>query len=181
MLVTVSRLHPEKGLPVLLRAFALLPADLQLCIVGTGSERVRLEALASELGVGSRTRLLGWREDALSILAAADVVVHPSFHEALPSAVIEALALSKPIVASDVSGVRDILGDQEYGRVVPAGDAPVLASAIADTFADLASAQAAAAAGRTHLLEYTRPDRVAAAHLDCYRKVHGASPRIELN
>ena len=180
MLVTVSRLHPEKGLPVLLRAFALLPADLQLYIVGTGSEQLRLEALASELGVGSRTRLLGWREDALSILAAADVVVHPSLHEALPSAVIEALALSKPIVASDVSGVRDILGDQEYGRVVPAGNAPVLASAISDTFADLASAQAAAAAGRTRLLEYTRPDRVAAAHLDCYRKVQGASPRIGL-
>ena len=123
--------------------------------------------------MGSRTRLLGWREDALSILAAADVVVHPSFHEALPSAVIEALALAKPIVASDVSGVRDILGDQEYGRVVPAGDAPVLASAISDTLADLASAQAAAAVGRARLLEYTRPDRVAAAHLECYRRVQG--------
>ena len=127
MLVTVSRLHPEKGLPVLLKAFAQLPSDLQLYIVGTGPERLRLETLAAELGVASRTRLLGWRDDALSILAAADVVVHPSFHEALPSAVIEALALSKPIVASDVSGVRDILGEHEYGRVVPADDAPALA------------------------------------------------------
>ena len=69
MLVTVSRLHPEKGLPVLLKAFAQLPSDLQLYIVGTGPERSRLETLAAELGVASRTRLLGWRDDALSILA----------------------------------------------------------------------------------------------------------------
>ena len=84
---------------------------------------------------------------------------------------IEALALGKPIVASDVSGVRDILGDQEYGRVVPAGDADALASAIAEMLANLTSAQAVAAAGRTRLLEYTRHDKVADAHLKCYRKV----------
>jgi L-malate glycosyltransferase len=172
MLVTVSRLHPEKGLPVLLSAFAHLPADLQLYIVGTGPERARLEAMALKLGVASRVRLLGWRDDALSILGAADVVVHPSFHEALPSAVMEALALAKPIVASDVSGVRDILGDQEYGRVVPASDVSALVGAISETLSDLASARAAATAGRDRLLEYTRPDRVAAAHLDCYRHVH---------
>jgi glycosyltransferase involved in cell wall biosynthesis len=172
ILVTVSRLHPEKGLHVLLEAFAKLPQDLQLYVVGTGPDRERLLALSTRLGVADRTRLVGWRDDALSILAAADLVVHPSFHEALPSAVIEALALARPIVASDVSGVRDILGEQaEYGRVVPSGDVSALASAIAETLADLACARAAASAGRTRLLEYTRPDRVAAAHLECYRSV----------
>jgi glycosyltransferase involved in cell wall biosynthesis len=171
MLVTVSRLHPEKGLPVLLRAMTLLPADLQLLIVGTGPERARLEAMALELGLVNRVRLLGWRDDALSILDAADVVVHPSFHEALPSAVIEAIALAKPTVATDVSGVRDILGDQEYGRVVPTGDEGALARAISETLASLESARVSATAGRKRLLEYTRPDRVAAAHLDRYRAV----------
>lgn len=170
MLVAVSRLHPEKGLPVLLRALAMLPADLHLCIVGEGPDRERLQALASELGLAGRTRLLGWRDDALSIVSAADVFVHPSYHEALPSAVIEALALGKPIVATDVSGVRDILGDQDYGRIVLAGDAAALGSAIEETLADLPSAQAEAAEGRTRLLEYMRPDRVAEAHLDCYRR-----------
>jgi glycosyltransferase involved in cell wall biosynthesis len=171
MLVAVCRLHPEKGLPVLFRAFALLPADLHLYIVGQGPERDRLLALTSELGVAGRIRLLGWRDDALSIVAAADVFVHPSFHEALPSAVIEALALGKPIVASDVSGVRDILGDQDYGRVVRAADAVALGRAIAETLADLASAQAKAAAGKTRLFEYMQPDRIAQAHLDCYRRL----------
>jgi glycosyltransferase involved in cell wall biosynthesis len=174
MLVTVSRLHPEKGLPVLFEALTGLPDDLQLYVVGTGPERERLMTLSAKLGLASRIRLLGWRDDALSILGAADVVLHPSFHEALPSAVMEALALARPIVASDVSGVRDILGDQEYGRVVPAGDVFALRDAIASTLADLPSARAAAAAGRTQLLEYTRPDRVAQAHLDCYRSVRGS-------
>jgi glycosyltransferase involved in cell wall biosynthesis len=119
----------------------------------------------------NRVRLLGWRDDALSILDAADVVVHPSFHEALPSAVIEAIALAKPTVATDVSGVRDILGDQEYGRVVPTGDEGALARAISETLASLESARVSATAGRKRLLEYTRPDRVAAAHLDRYRAV----------
>jgi glycosyltransferase involved in cell wall biosynthesis len=171
MLVTVSRLHPEKGLPVLLRAFARLPADLQLYIVGTGPDRERLEALAAELGVATRIHLLGWRNDVLSILAAADVVVHPSFHEALPSAVIEALALGRPIVASDVSGVRDILGDEEYGRIVPAGDPESLAQAVADTLAGLPVARERAASGRVRMFEYMRPARVADAHLECYLSV----------
>ena len=80
-------------------------------LVGQGAEHERLQLLASELGLGRRVRFLGWRADALSILAAAEVVVHPSLHEALPSAVIEALALGRPVVATDVSSMRDILGD----------------------------------------------------------------------
>jgi len=171
MLVAVSRLHPEKGLPILLKALTRLPEDVQLFVVGTGPDRERLIALSSQLGLSSRTRFLGWRDDALSIVAAADAVVHPSFHEALPSAVIEALALGKPIVASDVSGVRDLLGDQQYGRVVPAGDASALQRAIVETLGDLASARAAASAGSIRLLEHTRPERVAEAYLDCYRTV----------
>jgi len=179
MLVTVSRLHPEKGLPILLEALAGLPADLQLYLVGTGPDRERLLSLSTQLGVANRTHLVGWRDDALSILAAADLVVHPSLHEALPSAVIEALALARPIVASDVSGVRDILGDQEYGRVVQPGDGPALRRAIVETLDGLPSARTAADVGRIRLFEYMRPDRVADAHCDCYRQV--MEPRVAAN
>jgi glycosyltransferase involved in cell wall biosynthesis len=149
----------------------VLPPDLHLYIVGAGPERVRLERTTLELGLATRVRFLGWRDDALSILGAADVVVHPSLHEALPSAVMEAIALAKPTVATDVSGVRDILGDEEYGRVVPPSNEAGLARAITETLSNLASAQECAKAGRTRLLEYTRPDRVAAAHLELYRTV----------
>ena len=65
VLVCVSRLHPEKGLNVLLRAFCRLPEDVHLYLVGQGAEHERLQLLASELGLGRRVRFLGWRADAL--------------------------------------------------------------------------------------------------------------------
>ena len=110
-------------------------------------------------------------------------MVHPSLHEALPSAVIEALALGRPVVATDVSGVRDILGDGEYGRIVQPGDVDGFALAVEHTLANLQSAQAKAAAGRSRLFEYMNPGRVADAHLACYRKARElrrpfAGPRI---
>lgn len=169
LLVCLSRLHPEKGLSTLIKALPSLPQDVHLIVIGTGSERGALEQLAREVGIAGRLNFLGWRTDALSILAAADLVVHPSHHEALPSAVIEALALGRPIVASDVSGVRDILGDSEFGRVVPPGDLSALAVALADVLSRIEEARAKAAAGKARLFEYMNPDRVAAAHLDCYR------------
>ena len=122
-LVCVSRLHPEKGHIYLFEALAALRKELPnvTCyLVGEGPERKSLEQSAAKFGIGQSIRFLGWRDDALTILAAADVVVHPSLHEALPSALIEALALGKPVVASDVSGVRDIVNG--YGEIVPPGN-----------------------------------------------------------
>ena len=119
------------------------------------------------MGIGQSIRFLGWRDDALSILAAADVVVHPSLHEALPSALIEALALSKPIVASDVSGVRDIV--KEYGEIVPPKNSRALADSLRLVLGDLASANRRAAEGKLHILEYMAASRIAAAHIECYR------------
>jgi glycosyltransferase involved in cell wall biosynthesis len=176
LLVCMARLHPEKGIPFLLEALKALPGDLHLYLLGAGPEAARLEALASQLGVAERVTFLGWRDDALSILAAADLVVHPSLHEALPSTVIEALALGRPIVATDVSGIRDILGDDEFGRIVPAGNADLLAQAVRSTLEDPARAQMRAAAGRRRLLEIMRADRVASAHLRCYQLTLGSPP-----
>jgi glycosyltransferase involved in cell wall biosynthesis len=176
LLVCMARLHPEKGIPFLLEALQALPGDLQLFLLGDGPEKARLEALARKLGVAERVKFLGWRDDALSILAAADLVVHPSLHEALPSTVIEALALGRPIVATDVSGVRDILGDDEFGRTVPAGDVDLLAEAVRATLEDPATARSRAAAGRKRLLEIMRADRVASAHLRCYQLILGSTP-----
>jgi len=132
-LVCVSRLHPEKGHRVLLEAFARVRQDqpaATLTLVGTGPERDALAAEVSALALQGAVHFLGWRDDALAIMWAADLVVHPSLHEALPSAVIEAIMLGRPTVASDVSGVRDILGDGEYGPVVTPGDADALRVAL---------------------------------------------------
>jgi len=177
-LVCVSRLHPEKGHVYLFEALAELRREslnVTCYLVGEGPERKSLEERAAKLGIGQSIRFLGWRDDALPILAAADVVAHPSLHEALPSAVIEALALSKPIVASDVSGVSDILNG--YGEIVPPANSRAFADALRSVLADLESANRRAAQGKSHIFEYMAASRVAKAYVDCYRSTMLSRPR----
>jgi glycosyltransferase involved in cell wall biosynthesis len=171
-LVCVSRLHPEKGHIYLFEALAALRKErlkVTCYLVGEGPERKSLKQSAEELGIGDSIKFLGWRDDALAILAAADVVVHPSLHEALPSALIEALALCKPIVASDVSGVRDIVNG--YGETVPSANSQRLADSLRLVLADLAGANRRAAQGKSHIFEYMAASKVAEAHTACYRSV----------
>ena len=175
-LVCVSRLHPEKGHIYLFQALAELRKErlkVTCYLVGEGPERNSLEESAEKLGIGQSVRFLGWRDDALAILAAADIVVHPSLHEALPSALIEALALSRPIVASDVSGVRDIVNG--YGEIVPPANSRALADSLRLVLADLAGANRRAALGRSYIFEYMAAARVAQAHVQCYRSIAAIS------
>jgi len=170
-LVCVSRLHPEKGHIYLFEALAALRKELPVTcyLLGEGPERRSLEQSVEKLGIGQSIRFLGWRDDALAIVAAADVVVHPSLHEALPSALIEALALSKPIVASEVSGVPDIVNG--YGEMVPPANSQMLTDSLRSVLADLAGANRRAAQGKSHIFEYMAASRVAEAHAECYRSV----------
>jgi glycosyltransferase involved in cell wall biosynthesis len=176
VLVCVSRLHPEKGLPFLLEALSAITLsgrNVVLRIAGTGPERASLEKLATKLGLGGRVRFLGWRTDVLCLLAAADLVVHPSLQEALPSAVIEALALSKPVVATDVSGVPDILADGAYGRIVLPGDVESLRVGLEEALQDLEGMTVRAGHGSQAVLETMDAGRVAEAHLRCYEEALG--------
>ena len=181
-LVYVARLHPEKGHVYLFDALARLCREGfsgALYLVGTGAERQALTAKARELGLSDRVFFLGWRDDALNIIAAADMIVHPSLHEALSSAVIEAVALGRPIVASDVSGVRDVLGDSEYGLLVPAGDSDALYRAIRACGDQLSHFARRAQEGAHALFARMDPAQVAAAHLALYDTVaSGATKRI---
>ena len=179
-LVCVSRLHPEKGHIYLFEALAALRRELlnvTCYLVGEGLERKSLEESAGKLGIGQSIRFLGWRDDALAILAAADVVVHPSLQEALPSALIEAMALGKPIVASDVSGVRDIVNG--HGEIVPAANSRALADSLRLVLADLESAKRRAAQGKSHIFEYMAAPRVAEAHVECYRLLASKNSNLD--
>ena len=175
LLVCVSRLHPEKGHRYLFEAFARLRRDFPdalLALVGTGTDREELGALARQLGIEKAVLFLGWRDDALELMWGADLVVHPSLHEALPSAVIEATMLGRPVVATDVSGVRDVLGARgEYGFVVPAADAGALERAMAEALNGLPAARERAERGRVHVSEYMDAARVAREYVACYRAV----------
>jgi glycosyltransferase involved in cell wall biosynthesis len=174
-LVCVSRLHEEKGHRFLFEAFARLRLDFPgatLTLVGTGPERDALMALARHLRIDAATHFLGWRDDALRVMWAADLVVHPSLHEALPSAVIEAVMLGRPVIATDVSGVRDVLGDAgEYGGVVLPGRSDDLYRALRLALDRLDEARERAERGRAHVTAYMDAARVAREYAACYKAI----------
>jgi glycosyltransferase involved in cell wall biosynthesis len=173
-LVFVSRLFHRKGHIYLFKALAELTREglnMTLYLVGDGEYQSQLEREADELGIAERIRFLGWRDDALAIIGAADIVVHPSLEDALSSAVIESLMMERPIVASDISGVRDSLDDGRYGTIVPAADADALKKGIQEILQNLEEARLRAKAGRQYLLNYMDAGRVAQAHVDLYRQL----------
>ena len=135
----VARLEPEKGHPTLLEAWpAVLRAvpDAYLLIVGEGSRRDALEAQARELRIAHRIVFTGRRDDVPAVTAALDVAVLPSYREAQGLTILEAMALSRPVVASNVGGIPEMIEDGVTGVLVPPHDAPALAAAIVRLLTD---------------------------------------------
>lgn len=134
-----GRLEPVKGFDTLVGAFARLRRSrpARLVLVGEGGQRGRLEAQARRLGVHDDVLMPGWVPDAWNWIARADVFALPSRREGMPNALIEALALGRPIVAADCqSGPREALGDGRWGRLVAVGDDAGLAVALAGALDD---------------------------------------------
>jgi glycosyltransferase involved in cell wall biosynthesis len=154
----VGSLHRRKGHQFLLRALRLAgergPAPLLLA-AGDGPERAALEELAAELGIAARVRWLGRREDVRPVLAAADVVAAPSLAEGLGVAVIEALAAGKPVVASAVGGLRELVRDERDGLLVPAADAGALADVLGRLLGDADLRDRLGRAGRARAADFS--------------------------
>jgi glycosyltransferase involved in cell wall biosynthesis len=129
----VARLEPEKGHPTLLEAWPVVlraVPDAYLLIVGEGSRRDALEAQARELRIAHRVVFTGRRDDVPAVTAALDVAVLPSYREAQGMVILEAMALSRPVVASNVGGIPEMIEDGVTGLLVPPHDPDALAAAI---------------------------------------------------
>ena len=135
LVVTVSVLRPAKGIEVLLEALPRVP-DAHFLIVGDGPKREEWMATAERLGISSRVHWAGYRRDVASFLAGCDVFAHPSLDDAVPTVLLESLAAGVPIVASRVGGSPEIVEEGRTGRLVPAGDAEALATAIRQLLTD---------------------------------------------
>jgi glycosyltransferase involved in cell wall biosynthesis len=109
--------------------------ELSLAVAGDGPERAALRALAERLGLASRVTWLGERRDLPQLMASAAAFVLPSRHEGSPFVVLEAMALERPIVATAVGGVVDLLDGGAAGRLVPPEDPVALARALAELVA----------------------------------------------
>jgi glycosyltransferase involved in cell wall biosynthesis len=150
-LITVARLRPEKRHNILLDAAARLAGrhpDIEFQIVGDGGELPALMAQCERLGIASRVRFLGHRDDVTALLGGADLFVLPSRSEAFPNGVLEAMASSLPVVACAVGGVPELVEDGRTGLLVPPDDPDALAEAISALVADPPRAWAFGRAGR---------------------------------
>ena len=126
----VARLVPVKNIPLFLKMVSLLDRDVVAAIVGDGEERASAEREAARLGIAERCRFLGWQSDVRAVYAASDVVALTSLNEGSPVSLIEAMAAGRPVVATAVGGVPDVVGDAVSGLLAPSGDAEALARAV---------------------------------------------------
>ncbi len=167
-----GRLSPEKGVDVLIRAAAGLGRG-RLLILGDGPERESLERLASELGAGN-IEFLGRRpaDEVRSILGAARFVVLPSrWYENLPFSAMEALAAGRPVVASDIGGIPEMVDDGVNGFLVPPGDEGALAERIAALLDDPALRAEMGSRGRAKALELYDPEHHYARIMEIYGEI----------
>jgi glycosyltransferase involved in cell wall biosynthesis len=159
----IARLEPEKGHPTLLEAWTRVLAsvpDAHLLIVGEGSRREALEAQAASLGLlgsdpakprselGRRVIFTGRRDDVPAVTAALDVAVLPSYREAQGLSILEAMAISRPVVASAVGGIPEMIEDGRSGLLVPPHDRDALARAVMRLLLDHQYADLLGRAGR---------------------------------
>ena len=128
-----GRLSAEKGFSQLIRAAGLLVdqgVELELWLAGDGPCRGELERLVSELGLGERIKLLGYRADMMDLYHAMDVFVVSSVREGLPNVLLEAMALELPVLCTPVAGIPDLIRDGENGLLVGGGSASELAEGL---------------------------------------------------
>jgi len=133
LLVSVARLSPQKGHEVLIRAFSRATSSfphMRLLLVGEGPLRAELEKLVRALGIEDRVRFLGVRTDIPQILVASDVFVLASWWEGNPLSVMEAMAAGKPVLATAVGGVPELVLDGVTGFLVAPGDVQGMAQAM---------------------------------------------------
>jgi glycosyltransferase involved in cell wall biosynthesis len=161
-LVCVGRLIPIKGHLVLLRALARARArapGITLDVAGRGPLAPALKGYARELGLEEAIRFLGFVSPVEEAIEGGAIVVVPSLGEGFGMVALEAMERARPVIASSVGGLPEIVADGETGLVVPPADVDALADAIFALAADLPKAAQMGAAGRVRALEQFTPER----------------------
>lgn len=148
IVLTVARLEKQKGHTYLLKAASDIPGTL-FVFVGDGPERANLENETRELSLTDRVIFLGNRNDIPALLRGCDLFVLPSLFEGLPLSIMEAMAAGKPVIASDIGGVDELVTNGKTGYLAPPGDPTALAAAIKKIVSNPQLSQKIASAGKT--------------------------------
>lgn len=154
---TLARLEPEKGVDLLIRAFARVRTAVpraRLVIAGSGSQEKKLRALAEELGCAPAVIFAGFVREVGDYLASLDIYAQPSRAEAFGLGVTEAMSMGLPVVASRVGGLPEQVLDGDTGLLVPSDDAEALGEALRKLAEDAGARKKMGAAARKRHAEY---------------------------
>jgi len=171
-----ARMEEIKGPMVLLEAFARaqqLCGNLSLNIAGDGSQRQKIAARAKSLNIASRYRYHGvytHPKERRAFMDSLDVFVMPSFSEGTPNSIVEAMACGKPIIATDVGGVGDMIGD-DAGFLVPCGESETLAKIMIRMAGDRDLREEMGRRAKERYLKLFAPSVVVPLLLDSYHRV----------
>lgn len=157
VICTVANFRWHKGYPDFLaaaRAVIDRGCDVVFLAIGQGPLEADIRTRQLELGLGERVRLLGYRPDAIRVLAGSDIFVLASLEEGLPIALMEALAIGLPVVATDAGGIPDAVRNGVEGIVVPRGDHLALAEALVTLARDVELRLSMATAAQTRGREF---------------------------
>ena len=172
---TVCIIRSEKALDVLVGAAALLREDfprLQLLIAGDGPDRARVEALTERAGLSDSIHMTGARTDVPDVLDAIDIAVICSDYEGSPRSVLEFMDAGKPIVATDVGGIPEVIEDEVHGVLVPPRDEAALAAALARLFEDMDRGREMGARARDRCRRELSLDRTVERLQQLYEELH---------
>lgn len=170
----LSRLVALKNVDCALRAVALVAAqgvNIELEIAGTGPEEATLYMLAKSLGIEHRVRFLGWREDVPALLRRWYLLTTASQEESFCMAALEAMAQARPVLASRVGGLPELVADGVTGFLFPAGDAQAMAERLAALAADRGRAEQMGRAGWHRARESFSAARQARRTLALYERL----------
>lgn len=177
----VGRLHPDKGQDMFIRAAARIHEarpDVRFLIVGEGPARSEFQGLARDLGMAEAIVFAGDREDVPDLLALMDVFVLTSLAESLPNAVLEAMACERPVVATNVGGVPELVTEGETGWLVPAGDPEIIAERVLRVIGDGELASKMGAVARQRVLDEFSSQRLVEKVEAVYAAVLGCNETI---
>jgi glycosyltransferase involved in cell wall biosynthesis len=168
----IGRLSPEKGQKVFLEAFSRVVQAMPIAravVVGAGQEMAVLKQLVRTQGLEDRVTFTGHETDTAPIYAALDLVVIPSFSEGLPNVLLEAMAHQKPVVATKVGGIPEVLQHALSKFLVPSGDAKAMADAIIEVLRDPALRRELGEAGARRARDFS-PSRRTNQIIELYKE-----------
>ncbi len=170
---TVARLSEQKGIKYLLYAAKRVTeqfSDITFTIVGKGPLASQLKELSIKLGISSKVKFLGFRNDIPELLSVIDIFVLPSLWEGMPNVVLEAMSAGKPVIATDTGGSKDIIDNGINGVLVEPGNSEALAEAILKLLEDPVQRQRLGESAREKIKERFPIDKMVSKTEQVYNK-----------